>query len=155
MTMPRTQQTLRVGLGRSNVVTAVAVALFLAAIAVVGIGGSIRDPDAPLGFFIGGLFTVVLIYFLVKVGPVLRPRAFEFAPDGFRFWHGRENVFIPWVHVYAVGVGYEIKPEDPPELKMPPMSVADVMDSANDQGKDFLNDTVTEALQISGKQRLR
>jgi hypothetical protein len=154
MAMPRTQQTISVGLGRSNVVTALAVALFLAAIAVAGIVGSIKDPGAPLGFVIGGLFTVVLIYFLIKVGPVLRPRAFEFAPDGFRFWHGRDNVFIPWVHVFAIGVEYEVKPEDPPELKMPPTSVDAVLDAAKDKVADFLNDKITEALQISGKRRL-
>src|SRR5262249_20609719 len=47
-----------------------------------------------------------------------------------------------------------VKPEDPPELKMPPMSVDAALDRAKEKVADYLNDKVTEALQVSGKRRL-
>lgn len=153
MTSSPATQSIRVGLGRSNVVIVICTVLFLGIISVVSIVGSLRDPNAPLGFFIGGLFGAVLVYFLIKMGPFLRPRSFEFAPDGFRFWHGEENAHIPWEHVLAIGVGYEKKPEDPEELTVP-LSLDDVVDMAKERISGELYDRITEVLHVSDKRRL-
>jgi hypothetical protein len=141
---------IRVGLGRSNVVLVIGMILFLGTISFVSIRGSLRDPSAPLGFYIGGLFGLVLLFLLVKIGPLVRPRAYEFGPDGLRFWHGSDNVFIPWGDIIAIGVGYEAKPQEKPALKIP----GSIEEVVTDRVKDFLNDKAQEALQISGKRRI-
>ena len=141
---------IRVGLGRSNVVVVLAVAAFLAGITVAGIAGSVKNPDAPLGFVIGGLFGLVLVYFLVKIGPLLRPRAYEFGRDGLRFWHGKENVYLPWSQIAAIGVGYEAKPEDKPEITVP----TSVEDAVKERVQGYLKDQAMEVLHVSDKRRL-
>lgn len=142
---------IRVGLGRSNITVVVAMVLFLGGITGVSIYGSIQDPSAPLGFYIGGLFGLVLLFFLTKVATFLKPRAFEFGPDGFRFWHGNDNEYIPWSEVAALGVAYEAKPEDPPPALRVPDSVED---EVKDRIKEYAADKAKEVLHVSDKRRI-
>lgn len=151
--MTRNEETgsIRVGLGRSNLTVVAAMILFLSGITAVSVYGSIKDPSAPLGFYIGGLFGLVLVYFLVKVRVFLRPRAFEFAPDGFRFWHGDDSEYLPWNEVAAIGVGYEAKPGDPaPALRVP----GSVQDEIKDRVHRYATDQAMELLHVSDKRRL-
>lgn len=141
----------RVGLGRSNLTVVAAMIVFLGGIAGVAIYGSIKDPDAPLGFYIGGLFGLVLLYFLTKLPTFLKPRAFEFAPDGFRFWHGSDNEFVPWTEVAALGVGYEARPDDPePGFRVP----GSVEDEVKDRVKRYATEHAMELLHVSDKRRI-
>jgi hypothetical protein len=125
--------------------------VFLGGISAVAIYGSIKDPSAPLGFYIGGLFGLVLLFFLSKVATFLKPRAFEFGPDGFRFWHGNDNEYFPWDEVAAIGIGYEAKPDDPePALRVP----GSVRDEVKDRIQRYATEQAMEVLHVSDKRRI-
>lgn len=142
---------IRVGLGRSNLTVVIAMILFLGGITGVSIYGSIKDPGAPLGYAIGGLFGLVLLFFLAKVPTFVKPRAFEFGPDGFRFWHGNDAEYIPWSEISAIGVGYESKPDDPPPAFRAPGSIED---EVKDRIKEYAAEQANEMLHVSDKRRI-
>jgi hypothetical protein len=140
----------KVGLGRSNVVLALGMVVFLGWITFVSIKGSIEEPDAPLGYVIGGLFGFVLIFLLIRLPVFLRGRSLEFDAEGLRFWHGAQHVLIRWDDVVAVGIAYEQPPEETPKLHVP----SSVEDEVKGRVADFLNDQAHEVLQISNKRRI-
>jgi len=140
----------KVGLGRSNVVLALGMVVFLGWITFVSIKGSIQEPDAPLGYVIGGIFGLVLIFLLIKLPVFLRGRSLEFDADGLRFWHGTQSVLIRWDDVVAVGIAYEQAPDEKPKLHVP----SSAEDEVKGRVAGFLNDQAHEALQISGKRRI-
>ncbi|NUR73541.1 MAG: hypothetical protein HOU81_22200 [Hamadaea sp.] len=141
----------KVGLGRSNVVLALGMVVFLGWITFVAVKGSIQEPDAPLGYVIGGIFGLVLIFLLIKLPVFLRGRSLEFDAAGLRFWHGSRHVLIRWDDVVAVGIAYEQAPQDAkPKLHIP----SSVQDEVKGRVADFLNDQAHEVLQISGKRRI-
>jgi hypothetical protein len=123
---------------------------FLGWITYVSIRGSLREPDAPLGYVIGGLFGAVLVFLLVKLPVLLRPRSLEFSADGLRFWHGSQHVHIGWDDVVALGIGYEQAPEEKAGLRVP----TSVQDEVKERVAGYLSDRAQEALQISGKRRI-
>jgi hypothetical protein len=142
---------IRVGLGRSNLTVVIAMIVFLGGITAVSIYGSAKDTSAPLGFYIGGLFGLVLLYFLSKLPAFLKPRAYEFGPDGFRFWHGNDAELIPWQEIAAIGVGYEAKPADrAPGLRVP----GSLEDEVKDKIQEYAAEQAREVLHVSDKRRL-
>jgi hypothetical protein len=142
---------IRVGLGRSNLTVVIAMIAFLGGISGVAIYGSIKDPSAPLGFYLGGLFSLVLLYFLAKVPAFLKPRAFEFGPDGFRFWHGNDAEYIPWGEISAIGIGYQAKPADPRLALRVPGPPAD---ETKDRIQGYATERAQEILHVSDKRRI-
>ena len=141
-------ESIRVGLGRSNVVLALGMLVFLGGFSLVALLTSV--PDYPVGIVLGAIFGVLAVYWAIKLPLFLRPRSFEFALDGFRFWHGGENIYVPWADVLAVGIGFEAKPEEKAKLKV----YASVEDAAKEKVAEILHERADEALQISGKRRL-
>jgi membrane protein YdbS with pleckstrin-like domain len=140
----------KVGLGRSNVVAALAVLAFLCWIIWAGAHGGWTATEKSarvLGFAIAGVFAVPLVMMLWALPRFLRPRYIVVDQDGLGITHGRQRVTVPWSSVLAVGIGYEQAPAERPHR---PTTVDELKDAA----KDYLTDRASEALQISGKRRI-
>ena len=140
----------RVGLGRSNVVVALAVLGFLGWIVWAGGHGAYTADSTSarvLGYGIAALFAVPLVMMLRALPRFLSPRQVIVDAESLRIQHGREQVVLPWSELAAVGIGYQRAPDEPA-----PMPTTE--DEAKEAVQDFLSERAHEALQVSGKRRI-
>jgi hypothetical protein len=140
----------KVGLGRSNIVVALAVLGFLGWAVWAGAHGAWTSDSTSakaIGYGVAAAFGVALVMMLVALPRLVSPRYVMIDAFGLRIRHGRREVVLPWPELLAVGIGYQVAPEE--ELKLP-TSVDDLKDAA----KEYMAGKASEALQVSGKRRL-
>jgi hypothetical protein len=140
----------RVGLGRSNIVVALAVLAFLCWVVWAGAHGAWTSDNTSakvIGYGVAGAFAVALVMLLVALPRLVSPRYVVVDAFGLRIQHGRREVLLPWPELLAVGVGYQ---QAPAEKVKVPTSAEELQDAA----KEYLAGKASEALQVSGKRRL-
>lgn len=140
----------RVGLGRSNAVIALAVLGFLAWIVWAGARGGWHASEASaryLGFGVAALFVIPLLMMLWALPRFLSPRYVVFDEHGLRIRHGRREAVVGWADLAGVGIAYQRAAEEPTTL---PASV----DEVRERVQEYLADAAAEALQVSGKRRI-
>lgn len=116
----------RVGLGRSNGVIALAVLGFLGWIVWAGARGGWHAGESSLrylGFGVAAVFVIPLLMMLWALPAFLSPRYVLFDAHGVRIRHGRREAVVAWADLAGVGIAYQRAAEERTKL---PASVDEV-----------------------------